>query len=291
METTSAEVTELILAKAVDRLLIHYQFSQVVAVPFFRYKTLAGEATDTASFPRRAKNSVTNPIADESTSLVPVAWNPTAEEVSVSRKGIAREPSETSLEDTVLGRAMFMAELIDDAGILLGEATDEEAMALFPDATNDVTDSNVPMTVLHAIEAVASQRTAKVRGPQVFHLHDVQLGHLQADQAQDQGNTWAQFYSPNGDGSNFGGYLMGHPVFSSGLNPSANVGVDRVGCLSAQGDQAPAYAAFGYVQKRAPKTKVDEDIYKDTVKMATITRDGVGTIAANFATKIVTKGS
>lgn len=288
--TTTTSVTELILAKAVDTLILAYQFDEVVGVPFARFKNIADQPTAAASFPRWVKDAHAD-IASESTSLTPEELETTAVDVTVARVGIAREVSESALEDTVIGRAQFMASIIRDAAILLGEAADEDLMAQYANATNEVSDTGQPAEILDLVDMMASQRAAKCRGPQVYSLHDIQLKHIQQAQVAATAQPWMAFYQPNADGSNFGGYFMGAPMFASSLNPTANAAVDRVGSLHAQGQSAPEYAAYGYVVKRAPTTKLDEDILADTHQAATIARYGVGTIAANFATKLVTSAS
>jgi hypothetical protein len=287
-DTTSAEATELIIAKIVDSLLIWYQYDTQVAAPFFRFRSIVGQATSTASFPRRVKNVHTD-FANESASLTPVAWNPTAVDIAVSRIGIARAVSETLLEDNILGRALLTDELVMDASIILGEAMEEDATAEFANATNSVSDTNVAIEIIDLVEGVGLQRAAKVRGQQVIHLHDINLKQLQRDLVASTKTTWAAFYQPNNDETGYGGTFMNAPIFASSKNPTANAAVDRVGCIWARGDVNPAYCAFGHVLKRAPRTKFDEDILADMSKMATISRQGYGTPAPNFATKLIFK--
>jgi hypothetical protein len=229
-------------------------------------------------------------IATESTSMTTVEMETTEVSVTVARVGIAREISETALEDNILGRARFMEELVLDSAILLGEAKDEDATAQFASATGVVTDSGNDLEVLDMVEAMGTQRTNKARGPQVYHLHDVQLKDLQRQQVAATATPWMAFYQPNADGTEFGGFFMGAPIFASSKNPTANAGADRVGCLFSQGQDAVGkrFCAFAYAEKRAPTTKFDQDILEDTQIMATTSRYGVGTVAANFATKIVT---
>jgi hypothetical protein len=287
--TTSTSVTELINTEAIDALIIPYQYDVATAVPFFRYKSMSGEAAAVASFPRWVKDTHED-VATESTSLTTNEMETTDVQVTVARVGIAREVSETSLEDNILGRARFMEELVMDSAVLIGEAKDEDATAQFANATGLVTDTGQDLEILDLVEAIGTQRANKARGPQVFHLHDVQLKDLQRQQAAATATTWASFYSPNADGTEYGGTFMGAPIFASSKNPTANAGADRVGCLFSQGQDpvGKRFCAFAFADKRAPTTKFDEDILEDTQIMVTTTRYGVGTVAANFATRIVT---
>jgi hypothetical protein len=285
-QTTSTSVTELVLATATDSLIIAYQYDEVTAIPFARFKDMSGEASATARFPRAVKDA-SEDLATEGTALTAVEFETTAVDVAMTRVGIAREITETTFEDTILGRAGIMSELVMDAAILLGIAKDEDLTALWASATGSVSNTGVAITVLDLVEGMGTQRAAKVRGAQFIHLHDVTLKQLQRAQVAATATPWASFYQPNADSTAFGGYFMGAPIFASSLNPTANGAADRVGVIAAQGQSSPRYAAFAYAEKRAPRTKTDEKILEDSTVMATITRYGVGIVAANFATKLV----
>lgn len=289
-ETVSSNVTSLILAKAVERLLLFYQYDVVNFLKFARYRSLEGEPTTTASFSRMAKNAAAA-VASETTTMTPTTFATTTVDVAVSRSGLAREVSETALEDTILGRAAFMAMLIDDAAALIGELAETDFAAQFANAATTVGTTNTALTIANLVSGMASQRTSKARGPQVMCLYDVQLRDLQQAQIAATATPWATFFQPTADGGEFGGFFMAAPIFASAVNATANAGVDRVGSIFSQGQAAPAYCAFAYVVKRPPTMKSDVDIWKDTVKLAALTRYGVGTIATNFATKVVTKGT
>lgn len=287
-QTTSTSVTELVLATATDSLIIAYQYDEVTAIPFARFKDMSGEASATARFPRAVKDAHSD-LATEGDALTPVEFETTAVDIAMARVGIAREVTETTFEDTILGRAGVMSELVMDAAILLGVAKDEDMTAQWANAGNSVSNSGVPITILDMVEGMGTQRAAKVRGAQFVHMHDNTLKQLQRAQFQATSTPWASFFQPNADTTAYGGVFMGAPIFASSLNPTANT-VDRVGVIAAQGQSAPRYAAFAYAEKRAPRTKTDEKILEDSTVMATITRYGVGVPAANFATKLVFKG-
>lgn len=284
--TTSTSVTELVLATATDSLIIAYQYDEVTAIPFARFKSIAGEATATARFPRAVKD-VHADLAAETDALTPNEFETTAVDVAMTRVGIAREVSETAFEDSILGRAGIMAELVMDSAILLGIAKDEDLTALWASAGNSVSDTGNAIEILDLVDGMAAQRAAKARGPQFIHLHDVTLKQLQRAQVAATATPWATFFQPNADHTAFGGFFMGAPIFSSSLNPTANSAADRVGVIASQGQAAPRFAAYAYAEKRAPTTKTDDKILEDSTIMATITRYGVGVPAANFATKLV----
>jgi hypothetical protein len=284
--TTSTSVTELVLATATDSLIIAYQYDEVTAIPFARFKDISNEPTATARFPRAVKDAHED-LAAETDALTPVEFETTAVDMAMTRVGIAREISETAFEDNILGRAGIMAELVMDAAILLGIAKDEDLIAEWPNATNEVSDTGVVIDVSDLVAGMGKQRAAKCRGPQFIHLHDVTLLQLQQAQAAATATPWATFFQPNADHTAYGGVFMGAPVFASSLNPTANGAADRVGVIAAQGQASPRFAAFAYGVKRNPTTKTDEKILEDSTVMATITRYGVDTVAANFATKLV----
>jgi hypothetical protein len=287
--TTSDSVTELINGESIDDLVIAYAADHVNASPFFRFKSLIGKATAVGSFPRWVKDSHED-LATETTAMTATELETTQVSVTAARVGIARNPTNTTLEDTVLGRAQFMQAIAMDAAVLLGMGMDEDATALFPSASGAVTDSGNPTELLDLVEAFGSQRTQKARGAQVFHLHDHQLKHIQRALAGTSTTAWSQFFSPDFSDPQYGGTFMNAPIFASSLNPTANAAADRVGCLWARGDieQQKMFCAFGLVVARVPTTKAREEILEDSVLWATTQRYGVQIIAANFATKITT---
>ncbi|MDX1469537.1 MAG: hypothetical protein R3258_09355 [Acidimicrobiia bacterium] len=288
-ETTTTTLTELILAKAVDRLIIAYQYDDVMFVPFFRFKSMVGESATQASFPRWVKDAHSDALAsDETASLTAETLETTTVDISLSRVGIYREIAENSFEDTILGRAALMSEIVMDTAQLLGEALDEDGAAEFANAASNVTDSGNPTEVLDIVEAMGTQRANKAKGPQVICLSDEQLKDLQRGQVAATATPWASFYQPSADSTQFGGYFMNAPIFASSKTTTANTGANDVGCVFARGDVSPRFCAFAYALKRLPTTKMDETIEKDTHKVVTISRYGVGTPATNFATKIVT---
>lgn len=289
-ETVSSDVTNLILAKAVEKLLLYYQFDVVSFLPFARYRSLEGEPTTTAAFNRPTKNAAAS-VASETTTMTPTTFATTAVNVAVSRNGLAREVSETALEDTILGRAAFMSLLIEDAARLIGELSETDFAAQFANAATSVGTTNTAATIANLVSMIGQQRTNKARGAQVLCMSDAQLRDIQAAQVAATGTPWASFMQPNADGTEFGGWFMGAPMFASGLCATANAGVDKVGAIFSQGQANPQYCAFAFVVKRPPTMKSDVDIWKDTTKLAALTRYGVGTIATNFATKLVTKAT
>jgi hypothetical protein len=288
--TTSTNVTSTILAKVIDPLIIAYQYDDTTAVPFFRYKDMSGQPSAVASFPRKNKDAYSS-VATETTSLTPTTWSYTAVDVTVARYGIAREVSETAIEDSIVGQALYVSEWVKDAAILFGEQLDTDATALFGSVTASKGTTNVALTIAVLVDAMASQRANKARGPQVIHLHDLQLKDLQAAQAAATTTPWATFYQPNADSSQFGGYFMGAPVWASSKNPTANASVDRVGCVFSQGQSAPEYCAFALAAKRMPTSKTQSDILQDGHIWASFARYGVGMVANSFATKIISKNA
>lgn len=285
-QTSSTSVTELINSEAIDSLIIAYQYDDQVVVPFFRYKSMIGTGSAVASFPRWVKDAHED-LATEATAMVAVELETTDVQITAARVGLAREPTNTMLDDTILGRAQFMSSLAMDAAILLGMAADEDAAAQFSSATGSVTDTGNPIEILDLVEMVGTQRTNKARGAQVINLHDLHLKQLQRAQASATATPWQTFYQPSADSTSFGGYFMGAPIFATSLAPTANAGADRVSCIYSRGDieAQKMFCAFGFTVARVPTTKEQEQILADSLVTATTYRYGVGTIAANFATK------
>lgn len=287
--TISTNLSAVVYAKVIEDLIIAYQYDSVTAPPFFRFRSIEGQATPTCGFPRYVKNA-TGSVGTETTSLTPTTFDLTnTTDLTVGRVGIAREISETALEDSIRGRALYTDEFVQDAALLYGEQLETDSTNLFGSVTASVGSSGVAMTVGTLIAAIAQQRVNKARGAQVFHLHDLQLKQTQQAQAASTAIPWAQFFMPNGDASNpqFGGTLMNQPIWSSGKNPTANAGADRVGCIWAQGQVNKKFAAFAFVLKRNPSSLELPDILQDAHIWASFMRYAFGIVANNFATKII----
>jgi hypothetical protein len=288
--TISTDVSHLIYAKAIEQLIVAYQYDDVTATPFYRFKSIEDEKTATASFPRRVKNAV-GAVATETTSLTPTTLTTSAVDVSVSRVGIAREVTNTVLEDNILGKALYVDELVKDAARLYGEQLDTDATTLFSSITASVGSTGTALAIATLVAAFASQRANKARGQQVVHMHDLQLKQLQVAQVAATATPWATFFSPNADSSQFGGYFMGAPVWASSKNPTANAAADRVGCVFTQGQSAPEFAAFAFVIKRMPSSLQQTDVLQDANIWASFMRYGFGIPANNFATKFISQNS
>src|SRR5262249_48905049 len=158
---------------------IAYQYDNVTAPQFFRFRSLENTPSPTCSFPRFVKNSVGS-VATETTSLIPTTFDLTSTvDITVSRVGIAREVSETVLEDTIRGRAIYVDDFVQDAAALYGEQLETDSTNQFGSVTASVGSSGVALTIATLIAAIASQRVNKARGAQVIHLHDLQLKQTQ----------------------------------------------------------------------------------------------------------------
>jgi hypothetical protein len=289
--TTSTSVTGTVNAKVIEDLIVAYQYDDVTAAGYFRYKSIAGQATAVASFPRYTKDSV-GTVATETTSLTPTTFSIGAgTDITVARVGIAREITNTAIEDSLLGRALYVAQLVADAAILYGEQLDTDCTALFGSSSQQVGSTGTALTIATMVAGFAQQRTNKARGPQVFHLHDLQAKQLQQAQAAATATPWATFYQPNADSSAFLGYFMGAPGWASAKNPTANGAADRVGSIWSQGQAAPQFCGYAYVSKRMPTSLEQTDILQDANIWASFSRYGVGIVANNFTTKIISQNA
>src|SRR3569832_1875189 len=102
--TQSTDLVGTVYAKTIETLLIAYQYDDVTAIPFFRYKSIADMATNTAGFPRRVKNATAS-VATETTTFATTGLTTTNVDVAVARVGIAREITNTLREGAGGGRA------------------------------------------------------------------------------------------------------------------------------------------------------------------------------------------
>ena len=288
-ETQSSSLSGTIHTELIDTLMTAYAYDDLTITRTFRQASLVGATTTTQQFVRAVKSTgpVAGTPASEVTALAPTEMTTTSTTCAVARVGIAREITDTVVEDSVFGRALYTEGFIADAAKLWAEYFDTASAALFTSISNEVGDSGDALTVETMVSAVGRQRAAKARGPQFIALHDNQLKQLQQSQAAATATPWAIFYSPSGDGAQYGGTFMNNPVWASGLVP-ASTG-DRVGCIYSNGNDAgarPEYCSFGFVYKRMPTSKTETHILMDSIIWASYARTGVVEIIDGFATAI-----
>jgi len=281
--TQSSSLAGTIYASVIDLGIIAYQYDNLTVTPFLRYKTIATEQTDTARFPRWVKSTgfVAGTPTNESTAVTATELTTTSATVAVGRVGFAREMVETAVEDSVVGRAMYVQRFILDAAILYGEYMDTTATALFSSITATVGPSGASLSLLTLVNALGSQRSNKARGENVISLHDNQLKQLQQAQIQSTATGGPQFYSPNGTGGQYGGVFMGCQIWASGLNPTSTG--DRLGAIWSLDAE---YSAMAYVSKRVPSSLTQTNVLMDSNIWASFARCGFGVIADNFGTSI-----
>lgn len=285
-ETQSSSLAGTIYAKVIETLIIAYQYDDLTVTPYFRYKTIEDQQTTTAAFPRWVKSTgpQSGTPANETTLLTATEMTTTSIDIAVGRVGIAREVTTTAKEDSVVGRSLEVQGLVMDAARLYGEFFDTASAALFSSVTASVGATGVALSIATMVSLIGSQRTNKAKGPLVISLHDHQLKQLQQAQAAATSTPWQVFYTPTGDGGQFGGWFMNAPVWSSGLNPTSTG--DRLGCCWVDGQARPEFCAFGFVVKRQPSSLTESHILMDSSVWASYARTGVGIIANNFATSV-----
>lgn len=285
-ETQSSSLSGTIYAKVIEMLVIAYQYDDLTITPYFRYKTITGEMTTTAAFPRSVKSTgpASGTPASEVTALTPTEYTTTSVDIAVGRVGLAREVTTTAKEDSTVGRSLEVAGLVADAARLYGEYFDTQSADLFSTITATVGATGQALSIATMVSAIGQQRSNKARGPMVISLHDNQLKQLQQAQAATTGTAWSTFYAPNSVGGQFGGYFMGCPVWASGVNETSTG--DRLGAIWVDGQAAAEFCAFGFVVKRMPSSLTETHILMDSNIWASFARTGCGVVANNFATCI-----
>lgn len=289
----SSDIGAVINTEEIERTITAMVWDEAFIADLFRFKTLIGSPTATASFPRKVKSGSPIPaVATETTALATIPLTFTETSCTVSRYGISRGISRSAEEDNILGEQIYNQEFVSDATILFGELMDTTAAALFASASSVVGTTGVALTVVVAASAVAAQRVKKVRGKQVMTLHDLQLAQLHNSQLSSTATAWQSFFQPVANSGQYGGTILGVDVVSSGLTPVS--GPDRIGCIYAVGAAAGGmdeYAAFAFVMKRLPSSLQDQNISDDSKSWASFMRFGVCAPAVNFATRILSVNS
>jgi hypothetical protein len=284
-ETQSSSLSGTIYALVIESLIIAYQYDDVVATPFLRYKSIADQQTTTAAFPRWVKSSgpTAGTPASEVTALGTTELTTTAVEIAVGRVGIARELTATAAEDSVAGRSLYISGFVADAARLYGEFYDTATLALASSVTATVGATGQALSIATMVAAIASQRSNKCKGAQVGVMHDHQGKQLQQAQAASTSTPWATFFTPSGDGGSFLGYFLNAPLFASGLCPTSTG--DRLGMMWGDGSR-PEFCGAAFVVKRMPSSLTESNILMDSNIWASFSRTGVGIVANNFMTSI-----
>lgn len=287
----SGDVGSLVNAEFISNTIIAYVWDSPVIASNARYQSLVNVKSPTASFPRQVKGpTAISTVATETTAMATSAITFTDTNITVSRYGLARGITLSSEEDNQLGEMIYNQMFVEDAARLYGELFDTLVAAQFANASSSIGTTTVALTIATMMQVPAAQRNKKVRGKQVMILHDLQLAQLHNSQSAAVSTTYDRFYDINADTSQYGGRVLGVDVWSSGLVPTANAAADRRGAIfavgSAQGGD-DAYSAFAFCMKRLPTSETDKIVLEDTKIWVTTARVGAGTVAANFATGIL----
>jgi len=285
--TDTTALTELVNSEFINPLLLEYAIDYTVAAPYVNLLDLRGKATKKGAFPRWVLDTATD-ITNETTSLSNTTLETTEVTITAAEIGIRRDVSDAVLEETIIGRALFDF-LIKDAGNLFAVSLDDDIVALFASFTGAVGTSGSNLTIANMVEAQATVRKQKMKGPLVYILDDQQALDYQAAQAASTATTVNSFFEVGtGIDSAYLGTFMGAPVWSSGLCDTANTAADVVGACFIDGSASPASGAIGMVMTRDMTSELQRDASERLTEFVATAKWNVGIVADEAGCEITT---
>ena len=202
----------------------------------------------------------------EGDDITATAFNTTDVEFDPSEYGIARDVTDDSVEDGVLGMGLYEY-LVTSAGQDLAIGFDDDLASLLAGFSTTVGTSGQDMELADMAEAVSKLDDANMNegGGAVFVLGANQKFNLLTKAQAGQGTLLADFVSiagsEEGNPASFVGRYLQYPIWYSTLTDTANTGDDTTGALFVRGDEGrnPRSAAIATSVKRHPRPELDRD--------------------------------
>lgn len=281
-ETTATSVTDLINSVAISNTMLAYAMEFIIAHDKFRYYSLAGQSSAVQQVARVTSNYTvddngatvdTEFDASEGTQLSITQLNTENVQFTVSEYGVAHAISDRIYEDSVLGSA-FMSVAVMNASHILALAVEQASLSLLSSLSTSYGTTNTDLTLAVAMSAADGVRTRGTLAPDglVWTLDNKAWADLKtaavatSTSVLTYGASGEQIVGVGRDASNgLGasrrvGTLYGHPVFETGLTPTANVAVDVVsGVWTPSSPANDEHATFAYVEKRPFRMEVERD--------------------------------
>ena len=128
--TTTTTLTELQNSEVISDVILEYAVDFTVCAPLVRWEDLRGKGANVYSFPRWVLDA-TEDLANESTDATSVALETTQVSVTGAEIAIFRRITDESVEQTIIGAALWDF-LVTDSGTLCAVSLDDDIAALFP---------------------------------------------------------------------------------------------------------------------------------------------------------------
>ncbi len=237
--------------------------------------------------------------AVEATELVPVELTTADSTFTIAEYGLARLPSDTSMEDATMVTVM---DITANAVNFLMDAMNDDACALFASLSASAGTSGVNCRISDVDDALYDLNRRGVRGELVA-VMDTQAmddfrGELQSTNSNQAVYASAAdrimqvAVSPDG-GRNAEGLVLsykGTPFYQQGLTDTANAGADVVSAIFARGDipSQRGSACFGQAEKRPFTLKVGRNELARCTQLVYTARWGAGIINNQMGCKLVT---
>jgi hypothetical protein len=240
--------------------------------------------------------------ATEATALGNTAIASSKYTIAAAEYGIAVELTDNVNEDSVSG-VDILNQIQAHQQRALALAWTKDFVDLFSSISNSVGTTTSALTVAQMLAAQVGPRKRGVLADDgmAYVLENNQTDNLEAELIST--NAAAAVYAAGADrllgvgaGTNNGMgasrhvlTFRGYPVYSSGLNPTANAAADVVGCcFTPDGPNNGPFASFGNVIKRAPRLEPDRSAKARSSDLVLTMRMAPGELVDASATAIIT---
>jgi hypothetical protein len=297
-EITTTIITNIINSEAIEPAFQDYARDWVVATKFFKMFTVSGKSTATVAVPSIASQMGT--VSDtgagvdtefdatEATALSNTAFTLTQATITAAELGIAREISDSSLEDVITGFDLI-SEIVNDNARILMTALEDNAVALFGSLANSVGTDGSNMTLANLDSGIIGIAKRGVRAP------DGLVGILDDEQEDDfmaairtTGSTnvvydatfdrFMQIERDMNNGLTDGRFALYRSVnlYRSGLTDTNGSGASVMGALFVPDTPANTrMACFGIVWARGLTFGTQRQEKRRTTEIVTTIRAGV----------------
>ncbi len=281
-ETTATSVNDLINGYSISASMLAYAMEFIIAQDKFRYYSLVGQPSAVQQVARLTSNYTVDDNgatvdaefdAAEGTQLSITQLSTDNVQFTVSEYGVAHALSDIIYEDSILGTS-FMSKAVMNASHILALAVEQASLSLLSSLSNSYGTTNTDLTLAVAMAGADGCRTRGTLAPDglVYTFDNKAWTDLKtaatatSTSVLTYGASGEQIVGISRDASNgLGanrrvGTLYGHPVFETGLTPTANSAVDVVsGVWTPSTPANDDHATFAYVEKRPFRMEVERD--------------------------------
>lgn len=268
--TTTVSAAELSLTDIVDGSVISASYSARVMAGLVTQKSLAGQPTDTARFPRWP--SLTAASVAETTDLTNTQIDTTEVSITVGEVGIMIAVTDNLQEDDIIAG---LVEYGEQGGKALADKQDADLAALLSGFSNTTGVTTGGLTVSAFLDAIAALDARDATKPYVAVLHPTQWAQLSKNIATASATIWAQGAGQGDSRLGQQGAFVGN-FFGVDVYQSTNVPTNIRATVAVYDGAVFSREALAWVEKRQSRTEFERDASARLTEIVVTSRYGVG---------------